>query len=67
MTRGAAEKWKPIFTVEWMRPLSGDRSGPFRDLSYEPAGGTPEEFGRLLAEEVATWTKVIRAAKIQFD
>lgn len=39
----------------------------FFNQGYEPAGGTPEEFGRLLAEEVATWSKVIRTAKIQFD
>jgi tripartite-type tricarboxylate transporter receptor subunit TctC len=39
----------------------------FFNQGYEPAGGTPEEFGRLLAEEVTTWSKVIRTAKIQFD
>ena len=39
----------------------------FFNQGYEPAGGTPEEFGRLLAEEVATWSKVIRTAKVQFD
>ena len=39
----------------------------FFNQGYEIAGGTPEEFGRLLAEEVATWSKVIRTAKIQFD
>jgi tripartite-type tricarboxylate transporter receptor subunit TctC len=39
----------------------------FFNQGYEPAGGTAEEFGRLLAEEVATWSRVIRAAKIRFD
>jgi tripartite-type tricarboxylate transporter receptor subunit TctC len=39
----------------------------FLSQGYETAGGTPGEFGRLLAEEVATWNNVIRAAKIQFD
>jgi tripartite-type tricarboxylate transporter receptor subunit TctC len=39
----------------------------FFNQGYETAGGTPEEFGRLLADEVATWSKVIRTAKIQFD
>ncbi len=39
----------------------------FFNLGYETAGGTPEDFGRLLAQEVATWNKVIRAARIQFD
>lgn len=39
----------------------------FLSQGYETAGGTPGDFGRLLAEEVATWNNVIRAAKIQFD
>jgi tripartite-type tricarboxylate transporter receptor subunit TctC len=39
----------------------------FFNQGYETAGGTPEEFGRLIAGEVATWSKVIRTAKIQFD
>ena len=39
----------------------------FLSQGYETAGGTPGEFGRLLAEEVATWNNVIRVAKIQFD
>jgi tripartite-type tricarboxylate transporter receptor subunit TctC len=44
-----------------------DTKAFFFNQGYEPAGGTPEDFGRLLADEVATWTKVIRAAKIRFD
>jgi tripartite-type tricarboxylate transporter receptor subunit TctC len=39
----------------------------FSNQGYDPAGGTPEDFGRLIAAEVATWSKVIRTAKIQFD
>ena len=39
----------------------------FLNLGYETAGGSPQDFGRHLAEEVATWSKVIRAANIQFD
>jgi tripartite-type tricarboxylate transporter receptor subunit TctC len=34
-------------------------------LSAEPAGGTPEEFGALIREQVAHWTTVIRRAGIK--
>jgi tripartite-type tricarboxylate transporter receptor subunit TctC len=34
---------------------------------YEIAGGTPQDFGRMLAAEVAQWSGVVRAAKITFD
>ena len=34
---------------------------------YEPAGGAPEDFHRVLAADVATWSRVIRAANISFD
>lgn len=38
----------------------------FFNLGYEPAGGSPEDLARLLAREVAAWSKVIKTAKIQF-
>ncbi|MCC6535775.1 MAG: tripartite tricarboxylate transporter substrate binding protein [Burkholderiales bacterium] len=44
-----------------------DVKAQFANLGYETAGGTPQDFGRLLADEVATWSKVIKAANIQFD
>ena len=31
----------------------------------EPIGNSPEEFGRIIRAEVAKWTKVARAAKLQ--
>ena len=31
----------------------------------EPIGNSPEEFGRIIRAEVAKWTKVARAAKVQ--
>ena len=34
---------------------------------YEPAGGSPEDFQRVLANDVATWSDVIRAANITFE
>lgn len=33
----------------------------------EAVGGTPEEFGKLLREEVARWTEVVNAAGIRAD
>jgi tripartite-type tricarboxylate transporter receptor subunit TctC len=39
----------------------------FLAQGYEPAGGTPEDFQRTLAKEVATWSRIIRAADIRFD
>ncbi|MBI3374613.1 MAG: tripartite tricarboxylate transporter substrate binding protein [Betaproteobacteria bacterium] len=33
----------------------------------EPVGNTPDEFGKLLREEVARWAEVIGAAKIRAD
>lgn len=39
----------------------------FGNQGYETAGGTAADFRRLMAEEVATWKKVIQAAKIRFD
>ena len=34
---------------------------------YDPAGGSPEDFHRVLADEVATWSRVIRAVDIRFE
>jgi tripartite-type tricarboxylate transporter receptor subunit TctC len=34
---------------------------------YETAGGSPEDFARVLAKDVATWSDVIRAANIKFE
>jgi tripartite-type tricarboxylate transporter receptor subunit TctC len=39
----------------------------FRTQGYEVAGGTPEDFRRTLERDVATWSRVIREQKIQFD
>jgi hypothetical protein len=33
-------------------------------MAAEPAGGTPDEFGRLLVGEIVHWGKVIKDAKI---
>jgi len=34
---------------------------------YGVAGGSPEDFQRALAADVATWSRVIRAADIRFE
>ena len=39
----------------------------FAAQGYEPVGGSPEDFHRALAEEVATWTRVIRAADLKLE
>ena len=37
------------------------------ELGAEPVAATPEEFGRLLREEVAKWAAVVKAAGIRAD
>lgn len=34
-------------------------------LGAEPAGGTPEQFAKLMADETAKWTRIIEEAKIE--
>jgi tripartite-type tricarboxylate transporter receptor subunit TctC len=41
---------------EWMRTEAG-----------EPAHSTPEEFARVIASEVATWSKVVKTGNIKID
>jgi tripartite-type tricarboxylate transporter receptor subunit TctC len=33
----------------------------------EPEGGTPEEFMQFIRDDIAKWTKVVRASKIKVD
>jgi len=39
----------------------------FAAQGYEPAGGSPDDFRRVLAQDVTTWSKVIRDANIKFE
>ena len=39
----------------------------FLAQGYDPAGGSPDDFHRVLAGEVATWSRVIRAVDIRFE
>jgi tripartite-type tricarboxylate transporter receptor subunit TctC len=36
-------------------------------MGAEPLGSTPEEFGRALRDETASWTRVIRSGGIKAD
>lgn len=39
----------------------------FSTQGYDAAGGSPEDFRRVLAHEIANWSRVIRAANVRFD
>lgn len=43
-------------TQEWLRTEAG-----------EPAHSSPEEFARVIAREIATWSKVVKAGNIKVD
>jgi tripartite-type tricarboxylate transporter receptor subunit TctC len=36
-------------------------------VGTDPGGGTPEAFGKLVNDEVAHWTKVIKDAQIKIN
>jgi tripartite-type tricarboxylate transporter receptor subunit TctC len=38
-----------------------------RSEGGEPAHSTPEEFARVIASEIATWSKVVKAGNIKID
>jgi tripartite-type tricarboxylate transporter receptor subunit TctC len=38
-----------------------------RTDGYDPVGSTPEEFARIIARDIATWAKVIKAGNIKPD
>jgi tripartite-type tricarboxylate transporter receptor subunit TctC len=38
-----------------------------RTDSLEPVGSTPEEFARVIARDIATWTKVVKAGNIKVE
>ena len=39
----------------------------FTDLGGIAIGGSPADFGKLIADETEKWAKVIRAANIKAD
>lgn len=39
----------------------------FATQGYEIGGGSPEDFLRVLTEDAATWTRIVRAADIKFE
>lgn len=44
-----------------------DMQARLADLGYEPVASSPEEFGRRISAEIATWAGVIRAAHIKAE
>jgi tripartite-type tricarboxylate transporter receptor subunit TctC len=44
-----------------------DTRALFFAQGYEVAGGSPDDFQRVLAKDVATWSDVIRAANVRFE
>jgi tripartite-type tricarboxylate transporter receptor subunit TctC len=38
-----------------------------RTDGMEPVGSTPDEFARVIARDIATWTRVVRAGDIKID
>jgi len=45
-------------------PLIRER---LKSAGLEPAGGTPEQFARLIADESAKWAPVIRVTSAKLD
>jgi len=39
----------------------------FTAISGEPIGGTPEQFGKLIADETEKWAKVVKFAGVKID
>ncbi len=44
-----------------------DVQSRLRADGMEPASSTPEEFGRFIGEEIAKWSKVVKAGNIKVD
>ncbi len=44
-----------------------DVQGGLRADGVEPAHSTPEEYARVIAREIATWSKVVKAGNIKVD
>jgi tripartite-type tricarboxylate transporter receptor subunit TctC len=38
-----------------------------RTDGYDPVGSTPQEFARIIARDIATWSKVVKAGNIKAD
>lgn len=38
-----------------------------RTDGYDPVGSTPDEFARVIARDIATWSKVVKAGNIKAD
>jgi tripartite-type tricarboxylate transporter receptor subunit TctC len=38
-----------------------------RTDGYDPVGSTPEEFAAVIARDIATWSKVVKAGNIKVE
>jgi tripartite-type tricarboxylate transporter receptor subunit TctC len=38
-----------------------------RTDGYDPVGSTPDEFARVIARDIATWSKVVKSGNIKAD
>ncbi len=69
--------WAPVGTPKEIvsrlnQALAGflkqpDVQGGLRADGVEPAHSTPEEYARVIAREIATWSKVVKAGNLKVD
>jgi tripartite-type tricarboxylate transporter receptor subunit TctC len=46
---------------------SAETRASIAKLGFEPKGGTPEEFGTILADEVRTWGAIAKETGVQIE
>jgi tripartite-type tricarboxylate transporter receptor subunit TctC len=67
-TAGTPDQAIRRLNAEVVRGLAaGDAREAILKLGLEPAGGTPEQFAALIAEENARWPEIVKAAGIKLD
>jgi tripartite-type tricarboxylate transporter receptor subunit TctC len=67
-TAGTPQETVARLNAEVNRAIrDGDLIAKLATLGVAPAGGTPAEFGKLIATEVRNWTDVARAANIKAE
>ena len=59
VTRLSQEAHKAVF--------ESDIKTRFSEIGIEPAGGTPEQTSKFLAEEITKWSKVITTAGVKAE
>lgn len=46
---------------------AGDIKGRFEAIGIDPVGNTPQQAGKFLDDEIAKWSKVIKAAGVKAE